>query len=191
MTRLLYLDCYSGASGDMILGALLDVGVSFDGLTEVVASLGLSGVTVERSSVNRSGISATKFSVVDGASGSSKVGNGHTHSHEHHHHDHRGLSEITSIIERSSLPATSRDRAVTLFRRLAEIEAEIHQMPVEQVHLQEVGAVDTIVDIVGSVYALDALGIDRIVASPLNVGSRTVKCEHGELPVPAPATAEL
>ena len=131
MTRLLYLDCYSGASGDMILGALLDVGVSFDGLTEVVASLGLSGVTVERSSVNRSGISATKFSVVDGASGSSKVGNGHTHSHEHYHHDHRGLSEITSIIERSSLAATSRDRAVTLFRRLAEIEAEIHQMPVE------------------------------------------------------------
>ncbi len=191
MTRLLYLDCYSGASGDMILGALLDVGVSFDGLTEVVASLGLSGVTVERSSVNRSGISATKFSVVDGASGSSKVGNGHTHSHEHHHHDHRGLSEITSIIERSSLPATSRDRAVTLFRRLAEIEAEIHQMPVEQVHLHEVGAVDSIVDIVGSVYALDALGIDRIVASPLNVGSGTVKCEHGELPVPAPATAEL
>ena len=81
MARLLYLDCYSGASGDMILGALLDVGVSFDGLTEVIASLGLSGVTVKRSSVNRSGISATKFLVVEGANGSSKAGHGHTHSH--------------------------------------------------------------------------------------------------------------
>ena len=121
----------------------------------------------------------------------------HEHSHAHARerggrtHGHRSLSAITAIVERSGLSAPARARAVALFTRLAEIEADIHQVPVEEVHLHEVGGVDSIVDIVGAVFALEWLAPDRIVASPLNVGSGTVRCEHGELPVPAPATVRL
>lgn len=106
-------------------------------------------------------------------------------------HAHRSLSAITAIVERSGLSASARERAVTLFTRLAQVEADIHQVPVEEVHLHEVGAVDSIVDIVGSVFALEWFAPDRVVASPLNVGSGTIRCEHGELPVPAPATVRL
>ena len=122
-------------------------------------------------------------------------GHRHTHDHEHAHdhdrHHHRGLKEINDIVARSSLSPAGRERASRLFRRLAEVEAGIHQVPVETVHLHEVGAVDSIVDVVAAVCALEWLAPDRVVASPLNVGSGTVTCEHGELPVPAPATAEL
>ena len=122
---------------------------------------------------------------------------GHRGGHAHGPHDggpdhgHRSLSAITAIVERSALPARARERAVALFTRLAGIEADIHQVPIEQVHLHEVGAVDSIVDVVGAVFALEWFNPDHIVSSPLNVGSGTVRCEHGELPVPAPATARL
>ena len=115
----------------------------------------------------------------------------HEHAHDHGRHHHRGLKEINDIVARSSLSPAGRERASRLFRRLAEVEAGIHQVPVEAVHLHEVGAVDSIVDVVAAVCALEWLAPDRVVASPLNVGSGTVTCEHGELPVPAPATAEL
>ena len=223
MSRVLYLDCFSGASGDMIAGALLDAGVPFDVLAGVVGSLGLDGVSVGSERVDRSGIGAAKFRVtVDGEAADAGVnehahghdrahghdhghaegydhahqhGHGHEHDHEHAHdhgrHHHRGLTEINDIVVRSSLSPAGRERASRLFRRLAEVEAGIHQVPVETVHLHEVGAVDSIVDVVAAVCALEWLAPDRVVASPLNVGSGTVKCEHGELPVPAPATAEL
>lgn len=210
MARLLYLDCFSGASGDMILGALIDASVPFPEVAKVVDSLGLDGVSVAHRRVNRSGIGATKFRVIDGQHADTHdhlhtSDHGHTHDHHHspdnalaHSHQlpneanhHRGLSEITEVVERSALSPTGRARAVALFRRLAEVEADIHQMPVEDVHLHEVGAVDSIVDIVGAVFALEWIGADRIVASPLNVGSGTVVCAHGELPVPAPATTRL
>ena len=219
MSRVLYLDCFSGASGDMIAGALLDAGVPFDVLAGVVGSLGLDGVSVGSERVDRSGIGAAKFRVtVDGEAADAGVnehahghdhghaeghdhahqhGRGHEHDHNHEHahdhgrHHHRGLKEINDIVARSSLSPAGRERASRLFRRLAEVEAGIHQVPVETVHLHEVGAVDSIVDVVAAVCALEWLAPDRVVASPLNVGSGTVTCEHGELPVPAPATAEL
>ena len=221
MPRILYIDCRSGAAGDMLLGALLDAGLPFGELRALVATLGLDGVAVEAGRVDRGGIGATRFRVtVNGAPaeasvehepGQADVGRAgeHAHAHEHEHghghagehghahergapaHAHRSLSAIVAIVERSGLSAPARARAVALFTRLAEIEADIHQVPVEDVHLHEVGAVDSIVDIVGSVFALERLAPDRIVASPLNVGSGTVRCEHGELPVPAPATVRL
>ena len=108
-----------------------------------------------------------------------------------HRHPHRHVAEIERLIARSALAPASRDRAIALVRRLAAIEADIHQMPIEDVHLHEVGALDSIVDIVGGVFALEWFGADRIVASPLNLGSGTVRCAHGTFPVPAPATARL
>ena len=205
MARILYIDCYSGAAGDMLLGALLDAGLPFAELSALVATLGLDGLAVGADRVDRGGIGATRFRVmVNGVPADAPTnhrhepGHSHGHSHEHEHehgggrgHDHRSLSAITAIVERSGLSARARARAVALFTRLAEIEADIHQMPVEEVHLHEVGAVDSIVDIVGAVFALEWFAPDRIVASPLNVGSGTVRCAHGELPVPAPATVRL
>ena len=212
MAKILYLDCFSGASGDMFLGALLDAGAPFDELVRVVESLGLDGVSITRDRVDRSGIGATKFRVaVDGAQPDRGHDHPHDHDHDHHdhghhehqHHDHgsdagggrqhhhRSLSEITAIVDRAALSAAARTRAAGLFRRLAEVEAGIHGVPVEEVHLHEVGAIDSIVDITLAVAAMEWLAPERVVASPLNVGSGTVVCEHGELPVPAPATVEL
>ena len=197
MARVLYLDCFSGAAGDMIAGALIDAGVPFDALTRVVDSLGLEGVRVTHDRVDRSGIGAAKFRVETGGHDAPDHdhdhthAHGHDHTHGHDHHHHRSLSQILRIIERSSLSTSAQERAGRLFRRLAEVEAGIHQMPVEEVHLHEVGAVDSIVDIVTAVWALEWLAPARVVVSPLNVGSGTVRCAHGEMPVPAPATAVL
>ena len=165
MAKILYLDCFSGISGDMLLGALLGAGAPFDELERVVASLGLDGVSIARERVDRAGIGATKFRVADGGHD-----HHHDHGHHHHHHHHRGLSEITAIVERAALPATARTRAAGLFRRLAEVEAGIHGVPVEEVHLHEVGAIDSIVDITLAVAAMEWLAPERVVASPLNVG---------------------
>ncbi len=209
MSRILYLDCFSGASGDMIVGALIDAGVSFPEVEAIVKSLDLDGVRVSCERVDRNGIGAAKFRVIDSVDVESnpaerdvghdhghnhdhghKHDHGHSHDHEHSHH-HRGLSEIIEIVKRSELSSESQLRAVSLFRRLAGIEAEIHQMPIEEVHLHEVGAVDSIVDIVGAVFAFEMLDVSQVIVSPMNVGSGTVRCAHGELPVPAPATAKL
>ncbi len=179
MGRILYLDCFSGASGDMVIGALLDAGLPFERLEEALGSLALGGeCTVSAEPVSRSGVGATKFTVTEAA----RDGAGHPHRH---------LSGILRLVERSALADASRARAARLFRRLAETEAVIHRMPVEKVHLHEVGALDSIVDIVGGVFALEWFGAERIVASAVNVGSGTVACAHGTMPVPAPATAAL
>jgi uncharacterized protein (TIGR00299 family) protein len=173
----LYFDCFSGISGDMVLGALLDAGLPFDGLKTALGSLALSGCEVDARRVVRAGVSATKFVVQE-------HGDGGVHPHRH-------LSGIFKLIDGSALSPDGRDRAKVLFRRLAEAEAAVHDMPVEKVHLHEVGAVDSIIDVVGAVYALDWFHADRIVSSPLNVGGGTVKSAHGLLPVPAPATVRL
>jgi uncharacterized protein (TIGR00299 family) protein len=194
VSRLLYFDCFSGISGDMVLGALLDAGLPLDELKRALGTLAVSGYHIHASRVLRAGVSATKFTVHDHESGS--------HGHEHHHddghshshdagHTHRSLPEIFDLIDTSTLSATGRDRAKALFQRLAEAEAAIHQMPVEQVHLHEVGALDSIIDIVGAVFALEWFGADRIAASPLNVGGGVVQSAHGLFPVPAPATVKL
>ena len=196
--KVLYFDCFSGISGDMTLGALLDAGLPLDALKHAFGSLSLSGVHVHADRVLRTGVSATKFTV---------HAHEHDHAHEHHHHGHdaprtshvapgtvhahRSLPEIFALIDRSALSPTGRDHAKAMFQRLAEVEAAIHQMPVEHVHLHEVGALDSILDVVGTVFALEWVGADRIVCSPLNVGGGMVQSEHGLFPVPAPATVKL
>jgi pyridinium-3,5-bisthiocarboxylic acid mononucleotide nickel chelatase len=209
LAKTLYFDCFSGASGDMIIGGLLDLGLPLDDLRSALGSLTVEYGSVTSERVLRAGVSATKFRVVesdhghahsydDGHAHSHDDGQSHSHPHPHSHdhghthsHHHHSISEISGFIRRSALSATGKDRAIHLFERLAEAEAAIHAMPVEKVHLHEVGAIDSIIDIVGAVHGLERLGADRVVSSPLNVGGGTVKCTHGVFPVPAPATARL
>ena len=158
MSDILYFDCFSGASGDMILGALLDAGLPFDELRSALGSLALGDVTLETERVDRSGIGATKFRVCTSS-------HDHNHGTDHHHH-HRGLSEICTMVDRSELSIAAKDRAKRLFRRLAETEALIHQKPIEDIHLHEVGAVDSIIDIAGAVFGLEwVFGSVRILLS--------------------------
>ena len=173
MPSLCYLDAFSGISGDMLVGALADAGADRSAIIAAVDSLG-TGAVLSFEKVKRGSLAATKFHVSAGeASG------------------HRHLRHILDLIARSGLPARAQERASTVFQRLGEVEASVHGVPVERVHFHEVGAVDSIADIVGACAALDTLAIDRIVCSPLNLGSGTVATEHGVLPVPAPATAAL
>ena len=177
MGRILYLDCFSGAAGDMLIGALLDAGLPLKSLQAALGSLALEAeCSVSAEQVSRSGLRATKFVV-------SRTDKATRH--------HRHLPAIAALVERSALSDGAKIRTNRLFRRLAETEARIHQTTTDRVHLHEVGALDSIVDIVGGVFALEWFGAERIVASPLNVGSGTVSCDHGTLPVPAPATAAL
>ena len=173
--RVAYFDCFSGASGDMIVGALLDAGVSLEDLGAAVATLGLDGYELGAERVSKHGVCATQFHVrlTEGAQ------------------PHRHLSHIHAIIDRADLSDTVKQRAQAVFSRLADAEAKVHGTTPEQVHFHEVGAVDAMVDVVGASWALAALGIDRVTCSPVPVGGGTVTCEHGVLPVPAPATAEL
>lgn len=191
MARVMYFDCFSGAAGDMLLGALLDAGLPLDALRAALGELGI-GHDVTPTRVLRTGISSIHVEVrsTDRNAGPHHH---HDHGHEHHEHphDHRSLAEIAHLIDHSSLSPAGKARAVALFRRIAEAEAAIHQVPIEQVHLHEVGAPDSIIDIVGAVFALEWFGIDDIVSSPLNVGGGTVHIAHGAFPVPAPATLRL
>ncbi|MBO0727356.1 MAG: nickel pincer cofactor biosynthesis protein LarC, partial [Blastocatellia bacterium] len=186
MARTLYLDCFAGASGDMLIGAMLDCGLDFESLRSELLKLGVEGYELSLKRVDRSGISAAKFDVhLTGEPHS----HGHHHNHEHSHH--RALSEIIQIISSSSLSELVKGRAQTIFQRIGEAESKIHDIPIESVHFHEVGAIDSIVDIVGACVAFEALKIGRIISSPLHVGSGTFKCAHGTYPIPGPATAEL
>jgi hypothetical protein len=193
MARTLYLDCFAGASGDMLVGAMLDCGLDFESLRSELLKLGVEGYELSLRRASRSGISAAKFDVRLTAE---------PHSHEHHHsHEHsrghnpqshhRALSEIKRIVSSSNLSEQVKGRAQTIFQRIGEAESKIHDIPIEAVHFHEVGAIDSIVDIVGACVAFDALKIERIISSPLHVGSGTFQCAHGTYPVPGPATAEL
>lgn len=169
--KILYFDCFSGISGDMTLGALIDAGLPLAALKDAFGSLALPGVHIHADRVLRAGVSATKF-VVHAHEHDAPAH--HHHEHEtpgkqhpapgtrHLHHAHRSLPEIFALIDKAALSAGGRERAKALFQRLAEAEAAIHQMPVEQVHLHEVGALDSIIDIVGVVFALEWVGADRI-----------------------------
>jgi hypothetical protein len=177
---MLYLDCFSGASGDMVLGALLDLGLPLDALRSALGSLALEYGDVAAEKVLRAGVTATKFRLHDTRPPAPEG------SHAHYH-----LKGIVNRIRKSSLSPEGQDRAAHLFERLADAEAAIHNTPIEKVHLHEVGALDSIIDIVGAVYGFEWLGIEDIEASPLNVGGGTIECAHGTFPVPAPATARL
>ncbi|MGP8243661.1 MAG: nickel pincer cofactor biosynthesis protein LarC, partial [Bryobacteraceae bacterium] len=173
MATTCYLDAFSGISGDMLVGALADAGADPEAITSAINSLD-SGAVISFEKVKRGGIGATKFHVTVGES-----------------HVHRHLSHIVKMIEKGELSSRARRNAIAIFRRLGEAEAAVHQTAVEKVHFHEVGASDSIADIVGAAVAFDVLDVDTIVCSPLNVGSGTVKTQHGILPVPAPATALL
>jgi len=232
--RIAYLDCFSGISGDMFLGALVDVGVSPKLLEDTVAALNI-GARLEISRVTRGGIAATKVDVYahgekdlprEVFQAQSQTSHVHTHDHDHdhdhrnahahgyevpqtsdhnhssdesHHHPHslpahshaRGLTEIRKIIEQSGITKTAKITALHIFEALGTAEAQIHHTSLEQVHFHEVGAVDAMVDIVCAAVGAQSLAIDEWVCSPLNVGGGTVKCAHGTLPVPAPATLQL
>jgi uncharacterized protein (TIGR00299 family) protein len=209
MARVMYFDCFSGAAGDMVLGALIDAGLPVEALRRALGSLGVD-CDIEISRVMRAGLSATHLRVRERmASGeSSREAHAHPHDHGHdhghHHHDeakaparqhathgHRSIADINRLIDSSSLSAPAKARATALFGRLAEAEAAIHDMSVDDVHLHEVGALDSIVDICGAVFAFEWFGIDDVVCSPLNVGGGSVSIAHGTFPVPAPATVRL
>jgi uncharacterized protein (TIGR00299 family) protein len=194
VSRVAYFDCASGASGDMVLGALVDLGLPLDRLRAELARLPLSGYRLEARKVDRAGLQATKVDVVvEGHSGKTDGEHVHAHGHGHegHAHPHRPLREILGMIDGSGLEAEVKRRASELFQRLGDAEAAVHGTDTEHVTFHEVGAVDSIVDVVGSVIGLGWLDVDRFIASPLNVGSGTVTIAHGEYPVPPPATLRL
>jgi uncharacterized protein (TIGR00299 family) protein len=221
LPRIAYLDCFSGISGDMFLGALVDAGVPSSLLEQTVAALDI-GARIEVSKVVRGGISATKVDVYSHGEkdlpreqywAQRAKAQPHPHHHDHGHaHDHsshspapddaaartavapphgRGLSEIRGIITRAPIAEGARQKAIAIFEALGCAEAKIHATEVERIHFHEVGAVDAMVDIVCAAVGSETLGVDEIICSPLNVGGGTVECAHGTLPVPAPATLEL
>ncbi len=172
--RTLYFDGFAGASGDMILGALVDAGADPRALVGQLQSLGIAGWKIEFDKVDRSGISATY----------ARVQTAHEHAHRH-------LSDILKIIYESQLKQTVKDRAALIFSRLAEAESRVHNQPVEKIHFHEVGAIDAILDVCGAAIAFDLLGVDGFISSPLRVGSGMAEMAHGRFPIPPPAVAEL
>ena len=183
-----YFDCFAGCGGDMIVAALIDAGASLDGIREHMARLNMAGLELSAETVRRKGMRGLRFSVNEHGRPAESRDTSDEPTHEHHH---RGLSDVLSLIDSAALPDRAADRARRIFRRLAEAEAKVHGIAVEEVHFHEVGAVDSIVDVLAACLAMEQLGIDRVICSPITLGSGTLTCAHGELPVPAPATAEL
>jgi uncharacterized protein (TIGR00299 family) protein len=172
--KVAYFDCFSGISGDMTLGALLDAGVPLEQLRDKLNGLDVPGWQLTAEKVWKNGMAATYARVVTEDTST-----------------HRSLSIILEILEKSRLSGAVKDRAGAIFQKLGEAEAAVHDVPLEEIHFHEVGAVDSIVDIVGACVGFAALGIEKFACSPLNVGGGTAKMAHGVLPVPAPATARL
>lgn len=172
--KIAYFDCFSGAAGDMILASMIAAGLSPGTLRAELAKLNLAGYEIDIQNIKKQGFAAVKFDV--------RMTDKPGHRHLHH---------ITKIIDDSSLSASIKERAKRIFTRLAEAEAKVHGSTIEKVHFHEVGAIDAIVDIVGASIGIELLGIQRVFCSAIPTGSGTVKCDHGLMPVPAPATAEL
>jgi uncharacterized protein (TIGR00299 family) protein len=172
--KTLYFDCFAGASGDMILGALVSVGVPAEALLAQLDLLGVDGWRIEFEQVDRSGISATYARV-----------------HTAHEHAHRHLSDILKIIYDSRLTAGVKDRAARIFSLLAEAESRVHNQPIEKIHFHEVGALDAIIDVCGAAIGFELLGIEQFISSPLRVGAGMTEMAHGRFPIPPPAVAEL
>lgn len=178
MMKCLYFDCFSGISGDMVLGALVDLGVPQKYLREQLSKLGIDKFSISFSRADRMGISGRSVRVRD------------LHRRHGHHH-HRTYGDIEKIIRRSRLNSRVKEKSLDIFLRVAEAEAKIHHRKVSEVHFHEVGAIDSIVDIVGSAAGIDFLGADAFFASRVPLGSGFVRCQHGLMPVPAPATLEI
>ncbi|MGL4941985.1 MAG: nickel pincer cofactor biosynthesis protein LarC [Thermoguttaceae bacterium] len=184
----IHFDCAAGISGDMTLGALVDLGVPLSVLQTAVASLGAGDVVLTQREVERCHFRAIKVDVTEGDSH-----HHHHHEHEHHHHEHshRGLAEILEMIRTSGLTPRAKSLATKIFERLGDAEAHVHGTPVEKIHFHEVGAIDSIADIVGVAAGIDFLGIERFTSSPVAVGSGFVEIAHGRCAVPVPAVARL
>ena len=225
MGKTLYLECYSGISGDMTVAALLDLGANKEVLEHTLKSLPVSGFETRISRVIKSGIDACDFDVLldkkhenhdhdmeylhgkhveaEYEHHDEKPGHIHEHhaaeltgihdasAHSHHHHEHRGMKEITHIIESADMTEYAKAIALKIFRILAEAESKAHHVPVEEVHFHEVGAVDSIIDIVSVAGCLDNLGIEEVIVPVLYEGYGTIRCQHGILPVPVPAVSNI
>ena len=174
--KIAYFDCFSGISGDMILGALLDVGLDFKFLDKQLNKLKLKGYNLNARKLVKNGISATKFDI--------KV-------NDIHHNYERDLKAINKIVEKSELDDESKHAIKSIFLKIAAAESKIHNKPLDKIHFHEIGAIDTIIDIAGAVIGLKKLGIEKIHCSKLNVGTGILEFSHGKFPVPAPATAEI
>lgn len=187
--NILYFDCFAGVSGDMVIGALIDLGVDFQELRQALYGLDLGDYTITATPTERCQIRAIKFDVH-----LNHTHDHHKHSHHEHlheHHEHRGLREIQTLIKGSKLSQRVKEQSLAIFQRLAEAEGRVHGLAPEEVHFHEVGAVDAIVDIVGACIGFEMLGIDQFICSPLRVGYGQVRCAHGLYPIPAPGTCEL
>lgn len=189
--RILYLEPFSGISGDMMLGALVDLGLDLDRLEKQLRLLPLHGYRLSARKVLRAGINATKLDVQ--VAEGPPAGHGHDHrgSDPSHTHPHRSFRDIREMIQTSKLSDWVKGKSTEAFRRLAEAEGSIHNQPAEEVHFHEVGAVDSVVDIVGSMVGLEELLPVRVLSAPVNVGSGTLSCRHGIYPVPGPAAQVL
>jgi uncharacterized protein (TIGR00299 family) protein len=193
----LYFDCFSGISGDMTLAALLDLGIDKELLVSELKKLNIEGWTMEFSNVSKQAISAKHVDVILEKNHHHShrhfhwPGSKHTHEHESHSHEHRTMDDIARIIDESNITLGAKALSKRIFMRLAEAEAKIHGTTPAQVHFHEVGAVDSIIDIVGTAICIDILSPDKIYASVLHDGHGFVKCQHGMIPVPVPAVAEV
>lgn len=215
MSKTLYLECYSGISGDMTVAALLDLGADREVLKESLKSLPVGGFRTEITRVKKSGLDACNFSVIleqdnhdhdmEYLHGSEKSytghyehshevnhehHHGHTHSHEHPH-EHRGMKEITEIIQKSEMTVRAKKMAMRVFDILAQAESKAHGVPVEEVHFHEVGAVDSIVDIAAIAICMDNLDISNVIVPVLYEGTGFIRCQHGQIPVPVPAVTHI
>jgi pyridinium-3,5-bisthiocarboxylic acid mononucleotide nickel chelatase len=224
MSKKLYLECYSGISGDMMVGALLDLGADQDVLQQALHSLPVQGFHTTIGRVTKSGLDACDFVVILDATHENhdhdmeylhgkdqhhdhdadhhhhNHGHDHHHNHdhdaEHHHghaqpHEHRGLTDILTIIEQADMTARAKEIAARIFEILAKAEAQAHGVEVDQVHFHEVGAVDSIVDIVAAAVCFDNLGITDVIVPVLYEGSGFVRCQHGMIPIPVPAVTHI
>lgn len=197
--KLLYLECYSGISGDMTVGALLDLGAREEILRRELAKLPVAGYELKVGRAKKCGIDACDFDVIlQDESSHGEHTHGHHHHGEHthgdshtHHHEHRTYGDISRMLQESCLEEPVLEMAKRIFRVVAEAEAKVHRMPLEEVHFHEVGAVDSIVDIVAAAVCLHDLGISRVAVSVLHEGTGTTWCQHGRIPVPAPAVLEM
>lgn len=222
--NILYFDCLSGISGDMSIGALLDLGIDLDVFKRELDKLNIDGYKIEIQKKQKNGITGTDFDVIIEAcshdhshththDGKHEHDHNHEHSHthddkehEHHHehgnvhdhshhheqdHVHRNLNDITRIIEASDISQNAKDMSKKIFRNVANAESKVHGKSIEEVHFHEVGAIDSIVDIVGFSICLDLLKVKHVYSSPIHLGTGFVKCAHGVIPVPSPATMEI
>ena len=195
--KVIYLDCSMGAAGDMLMAALYELLEDKQAFLDMMRSLGLPGIEISAEPAVKCGITGTHMKVL--VHGSEELDalhdhlheHAHEHSHDHEHHHHTGLHEIEHLLSHLDLPQTVRDDALAVYRRIAEAESKVHGRPVDQIHFHEVGTLDALADVVGVCLLMHLLAPDRVYASSVHVGCGQVKCAHGILPVPAPATALL